>query len=432
MSSILITCTPAHGHVIPSLAAARHLVASGHDVRVLTGARYADRVREAGAEFLPLPAEADIDLDHPNEAFPERAALRGVAEVRFSLTNLFIKPAPAQLRAVDAAIADRPVDVVVTEAMFMGAALLAERPRAERPAIVTLGIVPLSVDDPDVAPFGLGIPPLPGPIGRLRNAFLRLSSEKGVFAPIYAAAREAYLETLGRVPEHAPLFDPASRSDLLLQFTVPGFEYPLRRPRANIRFVGPLSRTAPSGVRPPAWWKDLDAGRPVVHVTQGTIANDDVSQLILPTIEGLADDDVLVVVSTGGRPVEHLPGPLPKNVRVAEYLPYDLLFPKLAAFVTNGGYGGLHFALEHGVPIVAAGTTEDKLETTARVAWSGAGINLRTDAPEPRRVRDAVRKVLTDPLYRGAAARIGAEIAESPGLAGLDAAIAELSPVATD
>lgn len=428
MSSILITCTPAHGHVVPSLAAARHLVASGHDVRVLTGARYADRVAATGAEFLPLPEEADIDLDHPNEAFPERAALRGVQEVRFSLTHLFVKPAAAQLRAVDAAIAARPVDIVITEAMFFGAALLAARPRAERPAIVTLGIVPLSVDDPDVAPFGLGIPPLPGPLGRLRNAFLRFTSEKAVFAPVLAAAREAYREAGLPVPADLPLFDPASRSELLLQFTVPGFEYPLRRPRENVRFVGPLSRTAPTGASTPAWWSDLDGDRPIVHVTQGTIANDDISQLILPTLEGLADEDILVVVSTGGRPVTTIPGPLPANVRVAEYLPYDLLFPRLAAFVTNGGYGGLHYALEHGVPIVAAGTTEDKLETTARVAWSGAGINLRTDSPDPWKVREAVTTVLEKPAYRAASARIGAQIADSPGLAGLDAAIAELTP----
>lgn len=427
MASILVTCTPAHGHVIPSLAAARHLVAAGHDVRVLTGARYADRVVAAGAEFLPLPAEADIDLDHPNDAFPERATLRGVPEVRFSLTNLFVKPAAAQLRAVDAAIAARPVDVVLTEAMFFGAALLAERPRGERPAIVTLGIVPLSVDDPDVAPFGLGIPPLPGPLGRLRNAMLRFASEAFVFAPVLAAAREAYRAAGTTAPAHPPIFDPASRSELLLQFTVPSFEYPLRRPRENVRFVGPLARTAPSNAELPAWWGDLDGGRPIVHVTQGTIANDDLSRLILPTIEGLAAEDVLVVVSTGGRPVGTFPSRFPGNVRVAEYLPYDVLFPRLAAFVTNGGYGGLHYALEHGVPIIAAGTTEDKLETTARVAWSGAGINLRTGSPEPAKVRDAVRTVLATPSYREAAARIGAEIRVSPGLGGLDEAIAELT-----
>ena len=70
MSSYLITCTPAHGHVMPLLQIARHLIARGDDVRFLTSARYADRVQAAGAQFLPLPAEADIDLDDADGAFP--------------------------------------------------------------------------------------------------------------------------------------------------------------------------------------------------------------------------------------------------------------------------------------------------------------------------------------------------------------------------
>jgi hypothetical protein len=91
----------------------------------------------------------------------------------------------------------------------------------------------------------------------------------------------------------------------------------------------------------PAWWGDLDSGRPVVHVTQGTVTNRDYNDLIRPTIDGLAHDDVLVVVSTGGRPADTLTGPPPANVRVSSYLPYDELLPKTSVLVTNGGYGGL-------------------------------------------------------------------------------------------
>ena len=119
----------------------------------------------------------------------------------------------------------------------------------------------------------------------------------------------------------------------------------------------------------------------MVHVSQGTVANDDLEELVLPTMRALADHHVLVVVSTGGAPVDAL-GPLPPNVRAAEFLPYGELMPKVRVFVTNGGYGGLHFALGHGVPIVVAGDTEDKMETTRRVEWSGVGINLRTGRPD--------------------------------------------------
>jgi len=172
---------------------------------------------------------------------------------------------------------------------------------------------------------------------------------------------------------------------------------------------------------------DLD-GRTVVHVSQGTVANSDPTELIIPTLQALADEDVLVVVSTGGRPVESL-GILPANARAAEYLPYDKLFPKLSVFVTNGGYGGLHFALQHGVPIVASGTSEDKLETNARVRWSGTGVSLRTQRPTPARIRKGVRRVLDDARYRTRAAEFGAAIDASPGLPAIDRAIEDLVSV---
>lgn len=166
----------------------------------------------------------------------------------------------------------------------------------------------------------------------------------------------------------------------------------------------------------PEWWTDLDSGRPVVHVTQGTVANRDYNDLIRPTIDGLANDDVLVVVSTGGRPEDTLTGPLPANVRVSSYLPYDELLPKTSVLVTNGGYGGVQFALRHGVPLVVAGQSEEKVEVTARVAWSGTGINLKTNRAKPDDVAKAVRKVLEDPSYRRHAQRIGKAIEASPGV----------------
>ncbi len=77
--------------------------------------------------------------------------------------------------------------------------------------------------------------------------------------------------------------------------------------------------------------------------------------------------------------------------------------------VTNGGYGGVQIALSHGVPIVVAGTTEDKPEVAARVAWSGAGINLRTSTPSAESVRNAVLEVLSKPAYRLNAKRLAQE-----------------------
>jgi UDP:flavonoid glycosyltransferase YjiC (YdhE family) len=58
-----------------------------------------------------------------------------------------------------------------------------------------------------------------------------------------------------------------------------------------------------AGSRAPilGWWADLDETQPVVNVIQGTIANIDYGQAIAPTLRALAEEDVLVVVTTGRR-----------------------------------------------------------------------------------------------------------------------------------
>jgi UDP:flavonoid glycosyltransferase YjiC (YdhE family) len=124
------------------------------------------------------------------------------------------------------------------------------------------------------------------------------------------------------------------------------------------------------------------------------------------------------VVTTGGPPVSALPA-LPPNAFAEEFIPYDRLLPRTAVFVTNGGYGGLHYAMEYGVPVVVAGDTEDKPETAARASWAGIGINLRTGRPTATAVRRAVRRVLADPTYAASSARIGEAIRASRGADGL-------------
>lgn len=425
MSSYLITCTPAHGHVMPLLQIARHLLARGHEVAFLTSSRYSDRVAATGARFIPLPAEADVDLDDADGAFPERVGLTGPAALRFDMSNLFVRPGAAQLAAVRAEFAERRIDAVLTEPLFVGGALLQLLPERERPPVVVLGIFPLGARSKDVAPFGLGVTPMRGAIGRLRNAVLRTVAERAIFGGVQREADEMARREVGR-DLGGFVLDWAGRADAYVQFTVPEFEYPRSDLPNSVHFAGPLPAPASTAVVPD-WWSDLDGARRVVHVTQGTIANSDFGQLIEPTITALAASGSLVVVSTGGRPVDVLPAELPPNVRVAEYLPYDRLLPLVDVLVTNGGYGGVQQALAHGVPIVVAGQTEDKVEVSARVGWSGAGIDLRATTVSPAQVSKAVERVLADPGYRANAERIGAAMRSSDAWSALDSVLDSLA-----
>jgi UDP:flavonoid glycosyltransferase YjiC (YdhE family) len=418
MSSILICSTPVVGHITPLLPVARELVDAGHRVRILTGERYRDAVESSGATFVPLPAAADYDDRELDVSFPGRVGLTGPAAIRYDMQAIFLAPMPDQAAAVDESIAAEPVDVILSEPLFAGLAPLLGTGRPERPAILVLGTIPLGLSSRDTAPFGLGILPMPGPLGRLRNAVLRFVTQRVIFGPVQKEAERLHRQITGR---GFPGFflDWPSIADAIVQFSVPGFEYPRSDATTEVDFIGPVSRNAAKAGRLPGWWKDLDGSRPVVHVSQGTVANNDLEELLMPTIRGLADRDVLVVATTGGRDTGWIEAQLPENARVAEFLPYDVLFEKVDVFVTNGGYGGVHYALGNGVPIVVAGMTEDKAEVSARVQWSGTGINLRTNTPSAEKVATAVERVLADRSYRARAERLAAEIAASPGVAGI-------------
>ena len=418
MSNILITSTPVVGHITPLLPVARELIDAGHRVRILTGARYREAVESTGATFVALPAGADYDDRDIDATFPGRVGLTGPAAIRYDMKAIFLAPMPAQAEALEAVLADEPVDVILSEPLFAGLATQLGKPRAERPAILVLGTIPLGLFSRDTAPFGLGILPMPGPFGRLRNRVLAFITQKVIFGPVQKEADRLHREITGR-PFLGFFLDWPSVSDGVVQFSVPGFEYPRSDLRTEVDYIGPVSRGGAVKAKLPSWWKDLDTDRPVVHVSQGTVANNDFDELLMPTIHGLANRDVLVVATTGGRDISWIEAQLPENARVAEFLPYDALFEKVDVFVTNGGYGGVHYALGHGVPMVVAGMTEDKAEVSARIEWTGTGVNLRTNTPSPEQVAAAVDKVLAQPSYREAAARLGAEIQAAPGAAGI-------------
>ena len=417
MASIIIATVPVHGHVTPLLSVARRLRERGDRVRFLTGTRFVQPVSDTGAEHVPLPGEADFD-DRQDlaQTFPERVALKGAKALAFDIEHVFVRPARAQHEAVMALHAKERADVLLADPAFVGAAFVGGHALGDRPPVLVCGVVPLTIASRDTAPYGMGLTPLRGPVGRLRNALLAQLAARTVFAPAQRAADEIHRALFGR-PLPFPVLDWPRHAEAIAQFTVPDFEYPRSDAPSTLHFVGPISASGSQAPLPP-WWDQLDGTRPVVHVTQGTIANRDYRQIIAPTLEALADDDVLVVVSTGGRPLDTLPA-LPENARAAPYLPYDSLLPKTDVFVTNGGYGGVQYALRHGVPIVTSGGKEDKPEVAARVAWSGAGRRLNTETPTPAAVRDAVRSVLDQPVYRARAQAIATSMERAGGLARL-------------
>lgn len=412
MTRILIATTPAAGHVTPFVPLAKALVALGHDVRWYTASKYRPHVEGSGARFVGYERARDIDDANFDRHFPERARLRGLAQLKYDMKHIFIDAAPDQLLDIRALLQSSPADIVIYDATMIGALFHHEQ---GGPPSLCLGVTPLVLSSRDTAPFGLGLEPRPSILGRLRNRFLNAFVEKLAFRDV----QRHWLQTRARLqlPATGWWLNHVTRATFYLQPTIPSFEYPRRELADNVHFIGMMPAEHPNHVPRPDFWDELDGSRPIVHVTQGTVANT-APDLIGPALDALADEDVLVVVSTGNRAPEQLGlTKVPKNARVASFLSYPDLLPKVSVMVTNGGYGGVQTALSYGVPLVVAGGSEEKPEVAARVSWSGAGLNLKTGRPKPRAVRQAVRTILSDPRYRNRAEALAAEYATYDALA---------------
>lgn len=403
MTLVIATATPFHGHVQPVLTVAADLVRRGHEVVVLTGSRFAEQVRAVGARHVSLPSAADFDDRKLELYFPERAAVPvGPAQIDYDMKYIFGDPTAAQYGALKNLLDRFPASVVISDPLFMGTAALAlSAPPGRRPVTVSLGLTMPTLLSDDAPPVGLGMQPLTGEDARERHREMN-EQVKQMMAGTQQHMEENFGESGVKLPGFF-LDCMITVPDHYLQLTVPGFEYPRGDAPSSFRFVGPLPSTPRTTEELPEWWADVqNAERPVVVVTQGSLANRDLGRLIRPTLEALADEDVLVVAATGrpDGPAElESAGPVPPNARLAGYVPFDLLLPHAATLVTNGGYGGVHQALQHGVPLVVGGDGEDKPEIATRVEWSGAGIDLRSGDPAPADIRKAVLTVLGETGY---------------------------------
>ncbi len=411
MMKILFASTPATGHINPLLAIVHMLRAEGHDITFLTGSVFRDRIENSGAKFVSLQGAADFDGRNLLSVAPELKDIPpGLEWFRVAIERFFLDRLPAQHESLVQAVQECQADVIVGDDMFFGALPMLLGSRSNRPPIVLCGTSFLHLAREDGAPNFLGLPPATTEEQRRQYAEKAREFDETVDQPALVRLNEI-LKTLGVGPLSTPIFHSVVElADAYMQLSAPRFEFPRQIP-SSVHFVG-TPPIIPGQAPLPPWAHELDGSRKVVLVTQGTVANHNFGLLIAPTFAALANEpDVLVVATTGGRPVDAIPCAIPSNARVASFLPFEWLLPRVNALVTNGGYGSVNQAMSFGVPLVTAGMTEDKADVNARVAWSGVGVNLATNEPTQEALHAAVRTVLDRPAYRMRASQMADEFA---------------------
>jgi MGT family glycosyltransferase len=317
----------------------------------------------------------------------------------------------ADLRA--AIEAEQP-DAILVDSMSWGASAVAEAwggPWAQ------WFPYPLPLPAQGVPPFGPGLKPASGPLGRARDRALTPilvgSMERAAF-PKLNAVRSGV-----GAPPFDGIADMYTAPPLLLYMTAEPFEYPRAEWPESIRMVGPCCWEPPA--EEPAWLSEVE--RPLVLVNTSSEFQDD-GRLITTALEALADEPVQVVATAPSAGIPN--GALPANARVEAFLPHTPILARAACAITHGGAGATQKALAAGVPVCVVPFGRDQSEVARRVEVAGAGTLVPAGRLNPDRLRAKVREAMT----KTAGARRVAEGYKATG--GPAAAARELETLAAE
>ena len=164
--------------------------------------------------------------------------------------------------------------------------------------------------------------------------------------------------------------------------------------------------------------KFLDDGDPPVALGLGSMTGVESAQtgrIVSETARALRRTGLRGVLLSGDARVD---GYLPDNViRVPGEVPYDWLFPRVAAAVHHGGAGTVAAALRAGTPSVVIPVLPDQAFWARRVATLGAA-----PPPIPRKkvtagkLSASISEAANDPAVRRRCENLGAKIAAEDGL----------------
>jgi MGT family glycosyltransferase len=392
MARYLVYTSPARGHLYPVVPTLEELRRRGHEVVVRTLSSKVGLLRELGfeAEFIDPAIERKEHAD-----WQARTPIGALQVAIHTVLERARYDGPDLRRAIEE---ERP-DVLLIDINTWGAMAAAETVRLPW---ATWCPYFLPVPSRDAPPFGLGLPPARGPLGRLRDRLL-----SPVMFGIYnrqAPELDAVRTDLGAPPvrriERAML-----RASLMLYMTAEPFEYPRSDWPPSVRMVGPGIWDPPA--KTPAWLGELK--RPLVLVTCSTEFQND-GKLVRAVLEALTEEEVNIVVTTAGvDPSSFTP---PPNARIERFVPHGPVLERAACVVCHGGMGITQKALAAGVPVCVVPFGRDQFDVARHVEVAEAGTRLPASRLRPDRLRKAVREAMGK---RAGAERIASAFAAAGG-----------------
>ncbi len=199
---------------------------------------------------------------------------------------------------------------------------------------------------------------------------------------------------------------------------------------ADVTYIGPMVFQRGDAALP-NWINEIPSERPLIWVYPGNARYAPVATpidsivVIRAAIEGLAGEPVEVVLTTGYQELPQEVGELPKNFHLAPYVPGPLMAERSDLVVFHGGHSSVMTTLNAGTPSVIIPTISERESNARRVAALGAGeVVMPVNGADGEKTIDVaefrakVKRVLSEPSYRQAAARVSDSMRQFGGARG--------------
>jgi MGT family glycosyltransferase len=403
MATVLAYTSPALGHLLPISALLSELVRRGHTVHVRTLSSGVEMGRSLGFTADAIdPRIEEIEHDDWKASNPRAALALGVA--------VFGRRAVHEVADLADATARVHPDALLVDVNCWGALSAAEA--GEVPWACFSPYTP-PLQAPGVPPFGLGLRPLPGLSGRVRDAVLRSvvtrSLEKVMLPPINSIRTAVKLRPVASMDEFL------RRAPLMLVASGEPFQYRQSEWGDAVQMIGPCV-LEPEPESEPDWLESID--RPIVLVTTSSEEQAD-ADLVTTAIAALAEEAVHVVATMPAGQADGVTAS--PNATVCRFVPHGLVLDRAVCAVTHGGMGVTQKALARGVPVCVVPYGRDQFETARRVEVAQCGTRLpakrlcapklRTKVQEAMTMTDGAKRVAAGFEATGGVAR-GADLLE--------------------
>ena len=395
MARILAYTSPALGHLLPISALLVGLHSRGHTVHVCTLSSGVETVQRLGFTADAIdPRIEEIEQDDWQATNALAALKRSVA--------VFTRRAAHELADLAGAIKRVEADALLVDVNCWGALSAAEA--GPIPWASFSPYTPL-LRAPGVPPWGLGLKPLSGALGRIRDAAVRvvvLSQVEKVMLPrINAIRADVGVGPVTSVDQFL------RRAPLMLFASGKPFQYPDSDWGDAVQMIGPCALDLGSN-EVPDWLAAI--GQPIVLVTTSSEKQADTA-LVITAMAALADEPVhLVATMPAGLPAEMTTS---RNATVRRFVPHGVVLDRAMCAVTHGGMGATQKALARGVPVCVVPYGRDQFEVARRAEVARCGTRLPAKKLSAPRLRAKVLEAMT---MKEGARRVAAGFAATGGV----------------